>query len=679
MLFLTFFTNTVLLACMLGISVGCLAAGRKQNFLAWTPFVLIVGLGSAHLVEWQRRMSNSVIDVGNQSSPQMVFFGVEYQARDISSFVIPIEVLCGYFFLVIALVMVGPGQQLGRSLARLPNRLEGYTVDILGSLTGVALFAACSFFELSPLWWFGFVIAGFSYFLLRQDAVRRLVFAGASAVVLVLSILPMFVNAGNVRELWSPYYRIGYLADARLITVNLIGHQQMQSHQSPFPAYALPHLINRDAGQKPFADVLIIGAGSGNDVSRALAWGAAHVDAVEIDPVIQRLGRQNHPDHPYGDSRVTVHLNDGRNFLRKSTKQYDLIVYALVDSLVLHSSHSNIRLESYLFTKQAMDDVQRRLKPGGVFVMYNYFRQGWIVSRLQNAVRAAFGADALVLNLPNRDTLGPDDSLGGDFTMLIAGANGAIRDAFAREPEYWLQSGRQLDAQTLNGFRSPPPEERAAWRALPPEQRPAGEWQQFRLTRVTIGRDTMRLATDDWPMLYLREPMIPGLSLRGAAIMAAIALLLLAPFFRPFDSARSARLAQGKSGDTGVPAITDSAGALVQMFFLGAGFMLVETKAVVHMALLFGGTWIVNSVVIFAVLVMILVANLWVFAVKPERLGPYYAGLCLSLTISALVPMEYFLGMDRAVQIAGASALAFVPVLFAGVIFAVSFSRVSAR
>ncbi len=39
--------------------------------------------------------------------------------------------------------------------------------------------------------------------------------------------------------------------------------------------------------------------------------------------------------------------------------------------------------------------------------------------------------------------------------------------------------------------------------------------------------------------------------------------------------------------------------------------------------------------------------------------------------------MEYFLGMDRTVQIAGASALAFVPILFAGVIFAVSFSRVA--
>ena len=55
--------------------------------------------------------------------------------------------------------------------------------------------------------------------------------------------------------------------------------------------------------------------------------------------------------------------------------------------------------------------------------MYNYFRQGWIVSRLQNSVRAAFGGDALVVNLPSRDQLDPDENLGGDFTMLIAGDN----------------------------------------------------------------------------------------------------------------------------------------------------------------------------------------------------------------------------------------------------------------
>ena len=55
-----------------------------------------------------------------------------------------------------------------------------------------------------------------------------------------------------------------------------------------------------------------------------------------------------------------------------------------------------------------------------------------------------------------------------------------------------------------------------------------------------------------------------------------------------------------------------------QMFFLGAGFMLLETKGVVHMALLFGSTWIVNSIVFFAILTMILLSNFYVLALKPR-------------------------------------------------------------
>jgi len=362
-----------------------------------------------------------------------------------------------------------------------------------------------------------------------------------------------------------------------------------------------------------------------------------------------------------------VHLNDGRNFLKAGNKQYDLIVYALVDSLVLHSGYSNIRLESYLFTKQAMDDVRKRLRPGGVFVMYNYFRQGWIVSRLQNSVRAAFGNDALVINLPSRDQLSPDDNLGGDFTMLIAGDNTAIRDAFARQPEYWLRLRGPFDHRTPNGFTDLTQGQKDSWNAMTAGEREKSEWRQFRLTKVNADTGNTRLATDDWPMLYLREPMIPGVSLRGGAIMAVIAALLLASVFARTRSGEL-RLAAAE----GEP--SNATGLLVQMFFLGAGFMLVETKAVVHMALLFGGTWIVNSVVIFAVLVMILVANLFVAIARPRRLAGHYAALIASLVVSALVPMDTFLGMDRTAQAAAASILAFTPIFFAGVIFAVSFT-----
>jgi len=118
-----------------------------------------------------------------------------------------------------------------------------------------------------------------------------------------------------------------------------------------------------------------------------------------------------------------------------------------------------------------------------------------------------------------------------------------------------------------------------------------------------------------------------------------------------------------------------SRGLAVQMFFLGAGFMLIETKAVVHMALLFGGTWTVNSIVFCAVLLTIVIANLFVLTARPERAGPYYIGLLVALAASALVPIDSFLGMERTAQVIWSCTLAFAPILFAGVVFAVQFAR----
>src|SRR5262249_21482778 len=160
------------------------------------------------------------------------------------------------------------------------------------------------------------------------------------------------------------------------------------------------------------------------------------------------------PDHPYDDPRVTVHIDDGRNFLHSSEKQYDLIVYALVDSLVLHSSFSNIRLESYLFTNQAFADVQRRLKPGGLFVMYKYFRQGWIVARLSKGVKEVFGNDPIVLALPYQKTVTPEE-FSDSFTMFITGDTRLIQKGFDTHGRYWIAKD-QPSSVWPNGFEQTP-------------------------------------------------------------------------------------------------------------------------------------------------------------------------------------------------------------------------------
>jgi len=289
-LFLTFFTNTILLASFLGMSLGCLAASRPQNFLVHTPALLLVSMAAAQVIGQWRFPLESVLRVGNPASPQLVFFGTDYASNDPAQFIIPIEVVAGLFFLVVALIMAGPGQELGRTLRRVPNRLQAYSLNILGSLAGILLFAACSWMQLSPPWWFLIVVLGFGYFLFVPSPVRQRVtrwevgpcLLGILAMAF-LTTLPYVYDGQKFGErLWSPYYRIDYdFVHGKNILVNLIGHQSMVSRddRGPAYAYALPHMLQRDAGGPPFADVLIIGAGSGNDVSRALAWGARHVDA----------------------------------------------------------------------------------------------------------------------------------------------------------------------------------------------------------------------------------------------------------------------------------------------------------------------------------------------------------------------------------------------------------------
>ena len=682
-LYLTFFTNVMLLASFLGMSVGCLGAGHRRNYLSWTPLLLVVALAAAHAVEISSGSFIKFVDVGNQASPKEVFFGTEYHSQDLSRYAIPVEVLCGFFFLVIALAFIGPGQELGRALKRWPNRVQAYTLNIIGSIAGIVLFAACSWLELSSFWWFLLIAVGLGYFYFispRHHLPRRLL--SWSPVIGLLLVLVVWLAAfvpvhhdyqgqSEAQQFWSPYYRIDFKKADLSLSVNLIYHQQMVSRNENFPAYALPHLLNRDAGRKAYENVLIIGAGSGNDVSRALQWGAKHVDAVEIDPAINRLGRRYHPDRPYQDPRVEIHLDDGRNFLRSTPRQYDLIVYALVDSLVLHSGYSNIRLESFLFTRQTYEDVRRHLKPGGNFVIYNYFRQGWLAARLQKGLEEVFGAgNPLVLTLPYRKVIEPDRATFGDFTVFFAGATDDLRNAFARQPDYWLRDDEPPGPNSPNGFQQHGSE------AMPVKQQgadkgqvAASHWQHFGLATVLPPEGGLRTATDDWPFLYLREPMIPTLSLRGMLIMGGLGLLLVF-LFLPRQRKAANAVAERDLRATRLGSTLN-----LQLFFLGAGFMLVETKAVVTMALLFGSTWVVNSVVFFAVLVMILIANRWTIRFQPERLWPYYAGLLITLILNTVVPLDFFLGLHRSIQVIGSCLLVFAPILFAGVIFAASFKR----
>ena len=110
-----------------------------------------------------------------------------------------------------------------------------------------------------------------------------------------------------------------------------------------------------------------------------------------------------------------------------------------------------------------------------------------------------------------------------------------------------------------------------------------------------------------------------------------------------------------------------------RMFFLGTAFLLLETRAITQMALLFGSTWVVNSSVFFTILLLILLANVYVLKINDINLRRHYLGLIAFLALGALVPLDAFLAGGTLWRYIVPCGLALSPVFFAGVIFAVSF------
>ncbi|HEY2933991.1 MAG TPA: hypothetical protein VGK99_19805 [Acidobacteriota bacterium] len=637
-IFLTFFTNLVLMACFLGMTLGCLAASGRQNLVQTTlPLLFLSMLLACAALYTYNATTKVTVDVGRQTAPQQIYFGTEYRAINPWQVVIPIEVIGAAFFVFVALIFTGPGQVMGRAFSQTPGRLQAYSLNIGGSLLGILTFALIAFLELTPLTWFSISVVLMLFF--SASGSQRWFQILCAGGVLVLAIVTGWGIGTRGETRWSPYYKVIYQPETGDIDVNNIAHQTMLAIGESGSAYALPHLLNRDSGNSPFHDVLIIGAGSGNDVQSALASGAQRVDAVEIDPVIYKLGAAAHPNRPYSDPRVHIYVDDGRSFLRKTNQKYDLIVYALVDSLVLHSGFSSLRLESFLFTRQAFEEVRQRLKPGGIFAMYNYYRQGWVVARLAKLSEEVFSGKPVVMSMPYQESIRPADSQKDHITFLIVGNVRSIDAAFKARSFFWIHDIPKNNLG-VNAFGADPPAigggDSSRWRKIGPSS--------VHTEEISL------MPSDDWPFLYLKDRAIPGLNIRGMLLVAVLSGLLL--FFYAPDRTLSFN---------------------GQMFFLGAGFLLLETKSVVHMALLFGATWMVNSIVIFAILVMILLANLTVAALRPRNTGPYYALLLVSLLAGALIPMEIFLSLPGMVKIVASCLVVFVPIFFAGVIFVLRF------
>src|SRR5262249_38205862 len=297
---------------------------------------------------------------------------------------------------------------------------------------------------------------------------------------------------------------------------------------------------------------------------------------------------------PYQDARVHLVVDDARAFMSATTRKYDLIIFALTDSLVKVSPMAQLRLENYIFTVESMRTALHLLQEDGNLIFYNSYRLPWITHKLELMIHAVMGVYPVTLT--RRDS---------DFAVLIA-------------------------------------DPRNAEQAAP------------------VGDTAVSMPTDDWPFLYLRTRGIPAMYLTMMITLGLIVILFV--------------LYLQVSGRTHPPRAQSAALVKGAFFGMGLAFLLLETKSVVQFSLLFGTTWLNNSLVFLAVLVFVLLANhLASWLPRPWMLyaaGVLLSGLCV---LQLIYPLARLLAIQPvSLRFILAALMTFSPIFFANLMFSMT-------
>ncbi len=621
--------NAVLVSAFLGLGLGCRNADRPVHFPPAALSLLAIGLFIRDPLRWQ--LGEAVTQGLSAFQDSLVWGGTSQNAGYVR---IPLITFAAAVTLgllaAVAMAFQPLGQWLGRWMDAHPRPIVAYTINILGSLAGIALFDLLTVARTPP--WAWLAAASLSLLLLLPSAPSG-PYARAVALGAVLALPFLGVSPEARTTIWSPYQKLGLsplevrsgdttLTCGELVNVNNTGYQvildldraRMAARpdlyppaEVPYSHYVLPHnLIG------PRQRALIVGSGAGNDVAGALAAGVEHVQAVEIDPAIVDLGRTRHPDRPYASPRVALAVDDARAFFRQPTGPYDLIWFGLLDSHTTPSAYSNVRLDHFVYTRESFADMKRLLAPSGVVVLLFEPQTVWIADRLGALFRDTFGAEPLVFTVRSSTAC-----LGWGGVMFVGGAPATTAE-LRRRAEADVELSRRMLAPGIFAFKT-------------------------------------EVATDDWPYLYLPRRTVPRFYL-----LVGGAGLLLAWFLRR-------RL------------FTAQEPLHVPMLLLGAGFMLLEVTAVSRAALLYGTTWTVNAYVVGAMLSMVLLANLVAARAQPAVTGWPFVGLVLAILAIALVPAATLAAFPPVVRVIAGGTFLALPVFFSGLVFVQEWASESRR
>lgn len=340
-------------------------------------------------------------------------------------------------------------------------------------------------------------------------------------------------------------------------------------------------------------NVLVLGAGTGNDINIALLNGAQKIIAVEIDPVILKLGKDYNATKPYSDPRVHTYVDDARHFLATSEESFDMIIFGTLDSQSLLSGYANLRLENYVYTRQSFEDAKRLLTDGGMMAIHYSVFKPWLYNRIYSTVRGVFGDQSRIYFEKSQFL----------FNTLIVGTKG-------------IETFRDMLENIANFAEGIP-------------------------------------STDDWPFIYLEHPTIAPIYQK---LLAVIIILIFGVFLI-------------------LRKVHPVTGLHTNFLFLGIGFTLMESSAIVRLALVFGSTWIVNAVVFSSVLLTIFIGNFMVLKKKAPTIGIAWIGLFVFIIINFFFPLHILFEVSTALRVLFCGLLVGIPVYFASICFSHLFQR----
>ncbi|MBI3396003.1 MAG: hypothetical protein HY042_09220, partial [Spirochaetia bacterium] len=338
------------------------------------------------------------------------------------------------FFALLTLAFLPFGQEIGRAFSEIPPA-RAYLVNLTGSLTGVAVVTGLSAAEIQPVWQLaalcitllGTQLAYYQRLPEAPPTASRAAIAGGSLLLLGSGFVVWQLDLGSQ---WSVYHKLtvspllfhpksGILwekykdAPAEEITelprqagFNLSVNDdyfQMALDLSDDSVRERPYLrLWRNAYDQPFqikkaGKVLIVAGGTGNDAAAAVRAGVPEIDVVDIEGHIMDMGRAMHPEKPYSQPGVQTHTDDARSFFHKTQNKYDLIIFSYLDSHRLFSQMSNIRLDSFLYTKESLAEARALLRPGGVLYVHSAVGQTYAGIRIGQMMRSLYGHPPLIL------------------------------------------------------------------------------------------------------------------------------------------------------------------------------------------------------------------------------------------------------------------------------------------